>query len=460
MTLDVYQLLGRELGPSRVIRDEERLERFLIDESGLGRYPAECAVLVESRAEVELVLRLAREHRLPVTPRGAGSGMTGGALPVRGGIVLSTERMTAIREIDEDDLLAVVEPGVITGDLIAAVEARGLFYPPDPASLASCSLGGNVAENAGGPRAFRYGVTREYVLGLETVLMGGETVRMGRRTPKGVTGYDTVAAIVGSEGTFAVATEITLKLLPKPPAVATLLAAFPDALAAGRAVGGIIKAGERPRALELLDRATIDHLRGRAPYRFPEGAGAALIVELDGAPEGLEAQLLRCAAACEAAGACELLVASDEQQRRDLWETRRRANPTLKMLHRRKIPEDVVVPRSAIPEMLRRVDAIAAAERVQCATYGHAGDGNLHINLLVDDEPGDVARDQAIERAKDGIIRATLDLRGTLAGEHGVGLLKQKYVPWEQAPPLLALQRRMKRAFDPDDLLNPGKIFP
>jgi glycolate oxidase len=454
---DIFELLTRELGADRVLRDQ-RIERFLVDESGLGRYPAEAAVLAGSRAEVELVLRLAREHRVPVTPRGAGTGMTGGALPVAGGIVLSTERMTRIKELDTEDLLCIVEPGVVTGDLAAAVEAAGLFYPPDPASLASCSIGGNVAENAGGPRAFKYGVTREYVLGVEAVLMGGEVVVAGRRTPKGVTGYDVVGALVGSEGTFAVATEVTLKLLPSPPAVATLLASFVDALVAGAAVSHVIRLGARPRALELLDRATLEHLRGRTPYRLPVDAGAVVLVELDGEAEGIDAQLLRCAEACERAGALEVIVAQDQRQRRDLWETRRQANPLLKQLHRRKIAEDIVVPRTAIPEMLRRVDAIAARTRVPCATYGHAGDGNLHINLLIDEPEPEIA--SRVDEAMDAIMRATLDLRGTLAGEHGVGLLKRKYLPWEQSPPLIRLQRALKRVFDPDDLLNPGKILP
>ena len=452
----IFELLARELGSHKVVRDEERLERFLVDESGLGRWPAEAAVLCESRAEVELVLRLAREHRVPVTPRGAGTGMTGGCLPARGGIVLSTERMTKIREIDTDDLVAVVEPGVVTLDLSNAVEAAGLFFPPDPASLASCTLGGNVAENAGGPRAFKYGVMREYVLGLECVQMGGESFRCGRRTQKGVVGYDVTAAIVGSEGTFAVATELTLKLLPRPPAVQMLLAVFADPVAAGDAVTRAIHLGARPRALELLDRATIDHLRGRTPYRLPDGAGAVLLCELDGDPEGLEHALLRCAQACEAAGAVDVLVAQSERERRDLWETRRRANPTLKELHRHKIAEDVVVPRGAVPEMLRRIDAIAAQANVPIATYGHAGDGNLHINLLVDDAEIPARAREAV----DAIMRATLELRGSLAGEHGVGLLKMKYVPWEHAPPLIRIQRELKRVFDPDDLLNPGKILP
>jgi len=454
--IDVFELLSRELGSHKIVRDEERLERFLVDESGLGRFPAECAVLAESRADVEAVLRLAREHRVPVTPRGAGTGMTGGCLPARGGIVLSTERMTKIVEIDSDDLVAVVEPGVVTLDLQNAVEAAGLFFPPDPASLASCTLGGNVAENAGGPRAFKYGVMREYVLGLECVQMGGEVLRCGRRTQKGVVGYDVTAAIVGSEGTFAVATELILKLLPRPPAVQTLLAVFRDPVAAGNAVTRAIHLGARPRALELLDRATIDHLRGRTPYRLPDDAGAVLLCELDGDPEGLEHALLRCAQACEAAGSVDVLVAQSERERRDLWETRRRANPTLRELHRHKIAEDVVVPRGAMPEMLRRIDAIAADANTPIATYGHAGDGNLHINLLVDDEEIPARAHAAV----DAIMRATLELRGSLAGEHGVGLAKMKYVPWEQAPPLLRIQRELKRVFDPDDLLNPGKIFP
>ncbi len=438
-----------------MIRDEAGLERFATDESGLGRFPAEAAVLAESAEEVALVLELAAAHRISVTPRGAGTGMTGGALAVRGGIVLSTERMRNVA-LDVDEHIAVVEPGVITGDLAKAADDAGLFYPVDPASLASCSLGGNIAENAGGPRAFKYGTTREYVLGLDFVRMGGERVVCGRRTVKGVTGYDVTALIVGSEGTFGVVTSATLRLLPRPLGVGTLLATFSDALLAGAAVSAILQRGLRPRALELLDRLTLSQMRSRG-HRLPDG-DALLLIEVDGPEEGIAAEVERAGAACDEAGAVEIVVARSERERREIWDTRRLVNPTLRDLHRRKIPEDIVVPRRAIPEMLRRVDAISADTNIPTATYGHAGDGNLHVNLLVD-EPDEQVADR-LAKAMDGIMRATLDLGGTLAGEHGVGLLKMKYLPWEQAPPLLRLQRQLKRVFDPTDLLNPGKIIP
>ena len=439
-----------------MLRDEDLLEKYARDESGLGRFPPEAAVLCETAGEVREVLAWARAERVPVTPRGTGTGMTGGALAVHGGIVLSTERMTKVLEVDEDDGVAVVEPGVITGVLQDEVESRGLFYPPDPASLASCSLGGNVAENAGGPRAMKYGVTREYVLGLDVALMGGEHFRCGRRTVKGVTGYDVTALLVGSEGTLGVCTAITLKLLPKPAGVATLLALFPSAVQAGEAVTAILRRGERPRCLELMDRVAIDHVRPKNPFKIPEGTGAALIVELDGEPTGLEASLLGCAQACERSGAHEVLVAEDEKHRRDLWTTRRNVSPALKEAHRRKIAEDIAVPRGKIPAMIARAQQIGSRHKLLTAVFGHAGDGNLHVNFLDD---GDTAPD-VMEAALHDLFRATLDVGGTLSGEHGIGIAKHRYLSWEQSAQLIDLQRRLKRALDPDDLLNPGKIFP
>ena len=456
---DVYELLSRELGAARVLRTPEALEPYGRDESLRGVFPPDAAVLCESRAEIELVLRLAAEHRIPVTPRGAGSGMTGGALPVRGGIVLSTERMRRIVDIDLNDRVAVVEPGVINGDLQAAVEAQGMFYPPDPASLAFCSMGGNVAENAGGPRAFKYGVTRDWTLGLSVTLMGGETLRLGRRTPKGVTGYDLTALFVGSEGTFGVTSEITVRLVGRPEGVGTFIAVMPDAVSAGRAVSDIIRHGYRPRALELLDRASIDHVRSRAAFSFPADAGAIVLVELDGEPEGMEAAVLRCGAVCEDDGAREVIVARDDADRERLWKTRRLVSPSLRDAFKFKVSEDIVVPPGAIPEMLGRVEGIGARHRLNTATFGHAGDGNLHVNVLTNENHREPAVNARIQSALGDVFRATLDLGGTLSGEHGIGIAKARYMAWEQSVEVIEWQKRLKRMWDPLGLLNPGKIF-
>jgi glycolate oxidase len=386
--------------------------------------------------------------------------MTGGALPVRGGLVLSTERMKRIVDISVDDRIAIVEPGVINADLQAAVEAESMFYAPDPASLAMCSMGGNVAENAGGPRAFKYGVTRDWTLGLVVTLMGGETLRLGRKTPKGVTGYDLTALFVGSEGTFGVTSEITVKLVGRPEGVGTLVAIMPDAMTAGRAVSAIIRKGYRPRALELLDRATIDHIRPKAAFTFPEGAGALVLIELDGEPEGLEASLLRAGQLCEELGATEVIVARDDADRERLWGARRGCSKALREAHAFKLSEDIVVPPGSIAEMLARVDAVAAKERLTTATFGHAGDGNLHVNVLTDENHKDPAVAARIQNALGGVFRAALDLGGTLSGEHGIGIAKARYMAWEQSEEVIGWQRRLKHLWDPQDLLNPGKIFP
>jgi glycolate oxidase len=456
---DAVELFTRELGRERVLRAPDELEAYGRDESGLGVFPPDAAVLCESRAQIELVLRLAAEHRIPVTPRGAGSGMTGGALPVRGGIVLSTERMRRIVDVDLEDRVAVVEPGVINADLQTAVEAVGLFYAPDPASLGFCSMGGNVAENAGGPRAFKYGVTRDWTLGLVATLMGGETLRLGRRTPKGVTGYDLTALFVGSEGTFGVTSEITVRLVGRPEGVGTFIAVMPDAVSAGQAVSALIRKGHRPRALELLDRASLDHVRAKASFSFPPDAGAIVLVELDGEPDAMEAEVLRCGAVCEVEGAREVIVARDDADRERLWKTRRLCSPSLREAHAFKLSEDIVVPPSKIAEMLRRVDAIGARQRLLMATFGHAGDGNLHVNVLTDENHRDAAVAARIDAALAEIFRAALDLGGTLSGEHGIGIAKARYMAWEQSAEVIGWQQRLKRMWDPQDLLNPGKIF-
>lgn len=447
------RLLERALGPSKVLTDPDGCAGFVRDESEAEGALPFAVVRAESGADILAALAVAREAEVPITPRAAGTGRTGGAVPRSGGIVLSTLGMDQIKEIDRREMLAVVEPGVVLGALHAAVEAEGLFYPPDPNSVESCALGGNVAENAGGPRAFKYGVTREYVLGVEAFLIGGQRVAPGRRTVKGVTGYDVTALLVGSEGTLAVFGDITLRLVPKPPSVMTLLALFADVRAASVAVANMTGAGLVPRCIELLDSHTLAAMRA-AGNDFPEAAGALLLIEVDGEPGETEAQAERVGNACD--GALEVLVAQDAGQREKLWSARRDMSRAVRKLTRFKLSEDVVVPRQQIPELLDRVAQSCEALRVRHLTYGHAGDGNLHVNFLWDHEH----EAPAVERAIEQLFRDVVALRGTLSGEHGIGVLKAPYLHLEQSSELIQLQRDIKRVFDPGGLLNPGKIFP
>ncbi len=438
------------------MRTGSACEPYARDESeATGRVPA-AVVMASSTEDVRRTLEIAERTGVPVTPRAGGTGRTGGAVPVAGGIVLATEAMKRVKEINAKDLLAVVEPGMVLGDFHAMVEGEGLFYPPDPNSLASCCLGGNVAENAGGPRAFKYGVTREYVLGLETCLVGGRVLRSGKRTVKGVTGYDVTALLVGSEGTLGVFTEITVRLLRKPPQVATVLALFDEVRNAGAAVSRMIARGLVPRCLELLDSANLDAVRANKVAIDPR-AGAMLLIEVDGEGATLDMLLEQIAEVASAGeGLVDLLAAQDPAQRARLWEARRALSPATRKLAKYKLSEDIVVPRSRIAELFDGVDAIGARTKVRYCTYGHAGDGNFHVNFLWDDESERPQVDDAIE----SLMRLTLSLQGTLSGEHGIGLSKQAYMPLEQSEELMDIQRDIKRVFDPKQLLNPGKIFP
>ena len=443
--------------------DHERIADYARDECDDHRFrrPPDCVVLAERRSDVEAVLRIAAERRVPVTPRGAGSGKVAGCVAMQGGVVLSTERMRGPVAVDGDDLVAVAAPGALTGELADAAEAIGLFYPPDPASLAYSTIGGNVATNAGGPRAFRYGVTRDYVLGLEVVLMGGEVLRVGRRTAKGVTGYDLTQQFVGSEGTLGVVTEVTARLVPRPPAVRTALALFDGADAAGRAVGALARGGVAARTLELLDRHVLELTTAAraADVRLPAGTGAALLLELDGEEDALDAAIVRAGALLEAAGARDVLVAQSEPERRSLWSARREVSRLLRAAHRAKVGEDICVPRGALGEVLRRIDALSARVGLPIVCFGHAGDGNLHVNVLLDDDPDDPALRARVEETLVALFTLVVELGGTLSGEHGIGAAKARFLPIEQPPALIAWQRRVKALWDPAGLLNPGKIF-
>jgi glycolate oxidase len=449
------RLLEQALGPSKVLTKSEACESYARDESEAEGSTPDAVVLAETGDDILAALRVAREAGVPITPRAAGTGRTGGAVPVAGGIVLSTIGMNGIKEIDRKDGIAVVEPGVVLADLHRAVEAEGWFYPPDPNSLADCCLGGNVAENAGGPRAFKYGVTRDWVVGIEAFLIGGQRIRAGRRTTKGVSGYDVTALLVGSEGTLAVFGDLTLKLMPKPAFVMTLMVLFSDVRAAGRSVEAAIAAGLFPRCIELLDGLTLEAMR-RAGNAIDARAGAMLLVEFDGDETSCEREAERFGAACDETGALEVLVAQDAGQRERLWSARREMSRAVRKLSKKKLSEDVVVPRQRIDALLEHVASMSEREGVRHLTYGHAGDGNLHVNFLWDDE----SEVPAVERAIEGLFREVVRLGGTLSGEHGIGVLKAPYLPLEQAPELIELQRDLKRVFDPEELLNPGKIFP
>jgi glycolate oxidase len=451
----VQRQLGTRLGPSKLLVDPVACDVYRYDESGFeGERPA-MVVLASNASDIAAVLELGAKHDVPVTPRAAGTGKTGGALPIAGGIVLSMQGMGQIKAIDREEGIAVVEPGVILADLQRAVEAEGWFYPPDPNSFDTCTLGGNVAENAAGPRAFKYGATRDYVIGLDVTLMGGERLHLGRRTRKGVTGYDMTSLFVGSEGTLGVVSEITLKLIPKPPFVMTLMVLFAEVRVAAAAVARLGSAGVHPRCIEILDGQTLEAMRS-AGHSFDSRAQALLFIELDGDESYCLSQAEVTAESCMKAGAIDVLVAQDAAQRDRLWATRRDMSLTIKKLTKKKLSEDVVVPRTKMSELLERVERACAVEHVRWLAYGHGGDGNLHVNYLWNEPEERPAVDRAIDR----LFRDTIELGGTLSGEHGIGLTKQSYLALEQSAELIAVQQRLKRLFDPKELLNPGKIFP
>ena len=458
MSDEVLDALTAIVGADHVRTDAASLEAYGVDALGQG-HPPDLAVLPANTAEVSAIARVCNQQRMPLVVRGAGTGFTGGAVPTRGGVVMSMERMNHILEIDETNLLAVVEPNVITADLQRAVEQVGLFYPPDPASLELSSIGGNVAECAGGPRAFKYGTTKRYVLALEAVLPTGEIVATGSKAVKNVVGYDLTQLLVGSEGTLAIITRITLRLIPKPPARATLLALFADIQSAVDAVSALIQRRVVPAALELVDADSLsairDHLRQEV---VPAGTGAVLIVESDGMQAAVDEEIDRVAEACRDAGAMRVSLAASDEDRDRLWNIRRMLSGALKATGLLKINHDVVVPRGRVPELFAAIEELRAAYSLRIAAFGHAGDGNIHVNLMVDRQ--DAQQRARAKEAERTLFEQVVALEGSISGEHGIGFAKAPYIELELAPEAIALMKRVKAAFDPNGILNPGKIFP
>ena len=459
MDATVIDRLRAIVGADHVRTDAETLAAFGADALKRG-HPPDAVVWPADTIEVAEVARLCNETRTPLVPRGAGTGYTGGAVPTHGGVVVSLDRLNRILEIDEGNLLAVVEPHVVTGDLQDAVEAVGLFYPPDPSSLRQSVIGGNVAECAGGPRAFKYGVTKQYVLGLEAVLPTGEVIRTGGKVVKNVVGYDLTHLLVGSEGTLAIITKIILRLIPKPPAQVTMRAAFPSVRHAVNAVTGLVRARVVPATLELIDgeslEAVASYLNVRSLAR--EGTAAILLIEVDGLAEQVGEEARRVEAACHEAGSIEFVRAATDQERIELWRVRREISLSLKLVKPLKFNHDVVVPKARIPELFDLIESLRSKYGLRIPCFGHVGDGNIHVNIMV--MPDDEDEIRRAHEAEDELFRGTVALEGSISGEHGIGFTKMKYLNLELSSETIDLMKRVKAAFDPNGILNPGKIFP
>ena len=457
LALHIIDELKKLIGPENVASDLQDLICYGYDATQMEYLP-DAVVHPAGPEDVSKILKLANKEKIPVFPRGAGSGFTGGALPKGGGIVLVVTRMNRILRIDTENLIAEVEPGVVTEEFQQAVEKLGLFYPPDPASLKFSTLGGNVAENAGGPRCVKYGVTRDFVMGLEVVLPTGEIIRTGTETYKAVVGYDMTRLLTGSEGTLGVITKIIFKLLPLPEAKKTMLTIFDSIDGAAKAVSTIIGARIIPTTLEFMDYATIQCVDRRFSLGIPAEGRAVLIIEVDGDRELIEKQASKIQELIAPLGLVQCKTARDAAESEALWRVRRLVSPSLRDVNPTKYNEDIVVPRSKVPDIIRQIEQIQKKYDIPIVNFGHAGDGNIHVNVLIDREVSGM--EQKAHEAIKEVFQAALDLNGTMSGEHGVGLSKQPYITMELSQPQIAAMKAIKSALDPNNILNPGKIFP
>ena len=449
--------LAALIGPEKVTTAADILAANAGDKWS-ARHPPDLVVFAESTADVSAVLKFANEHKIPVTTRGAGFGYVGGAVPIHGGIVLSTARMNRILGIYPNDGVAIVQPGVITGELQAAAHAVGWEYPPDPASLKDCSIGGNIATNAGGPRCLKYGVTRSYVLGLEVVLASGEILRTGGRLHKNKTGFDLIGIFTGAEGMLGVVTEATLRLIPKPASRAMLAAIFPEFEMAAAAVQAILNAGHLPSALEITDTFTLAAARKKlGSETFPPG-DAHLIVEIDGRPAATLSEIEELHQLLTDLGATFIERAPDEASCERIWKLRREFSFSLRDTGLTKLNEDIVVPRSKLVELVTFARQLEKDTGIPIACFGHAGDGNIHTNLMVRDYEDPQIRAHA-DAALDLLFTWVLANHGAITGEHGVGLAKKPWIRQALGEVSFATHRALKHALDPNGILNPGKFL-
>jgi glycolate oxidase len=449
----------REIVGNEIVADDSDTLAAHSGDKWFAAHQPEVVVFARSTGDVSKLLQFASREKIPVTPRGGGFGYVGGCVPLRGGIALSLMRMNQIKEISFADAVAVVEPGVFTADVKAAARAQKLFYPPDPASMKDCTIGGNVATNAGGPRCLKYGVTRNYVIGLEVVLANGDVLRTGGRVHKNKTGFDLIGLFVGSEGMLGVVTEITLRLLPLPPARATLSAAFAAATQAAEAVQAIFAAGFLPSSLEIADRFTLEAARrDLGKMIVPEG-NAHLLVDLDGQEESVRSESAAIRDLLEKRKPNTLEIASGEADCERLWALRRQFSNSLRATGLTKLNEDVVVPRSHLVDLMEFAELLQAKHGFPIACFGHAGDGNIHVNIMADRYNRDAAVREKVERALDDLFAQVLAWGGVITGEHGIGLAKKRWWPDATSEVARNLHRRLKQILDPNDILNPGKFI-
>ena len=449
---EILRVVGRENG-SHAPED-----LLLYSYDGMNRrYLPDMVVHPAKAGEVAAILKLANEVPFPVIPRGAGTGLTGGALAVDGGLVLTTRRMNRILHIDRDNSNALVEPGVVNGDLQTEAGKHGLFFPPDPASMNFSTLGGNAAENAGGTRAVKYGVTRDYVMALEVVMPTGVIFHTGSAAIKSVTGYDLTRLFVGSEGTLGIITKLLLKLLPVPETVRTMLVGFPEIGTAARAVARVMTSRVLPSTLEFMDRSAVDCVKDHLPGEVPQGVAALLLIEVDGSASVTEYDAGFLRELCYETGALFVQSAAEEGERASLWAARRALSPAIMKIRPLKINEDVSVPRMAIPDLVTGIEEISRRHDVIIVNFGHAGDGNVHVNLLLDpDNREEVSR---AHTAVEDLFKLVVSLGGSLTGEHGIGIAKAPYLGIELEATAVDVMRRIKRALDPGNILNPHKTF-
>ncbi|AXN40898.1 FAD-binding oxidoreductase [Peribacillus butanolivorans] len=457
VTANHLQEIDAIIKTGKVYTDESDRFSYSFDAS-FGTYLPDLVIQTKSTEELVSLVKFANREKIPLYPRGQSTSLSGGPLPVKGGIVLDLSVMNDILEIHGEDLVAVVSPGVLTSNIHKAAEQKGFMYPPDPSSSHVSTIGGNLAENSGGPRGLKYGVTKDYVIGLEVITPEGELIKTGGSTVKNVTGYDLTKLIVGSEGTLGIITKAVLRLIPKPKATATIMVIFDSLVDAGSAISKILSVGIFPSKMELMDQASIVAVEQFEPLGLPVDAAALILIEMDGHPLALQEEVAQASELCRAVGAREVRIPKDKVEEAELWRARKLVSPAIVRIKPTKISEDATVPRSKIPQMCERLQKIRDKYGVHLVVFGHAGDGNLHPNIICDKT--DKEEMSRVELAVADIFMAAIELGGTLSGEHGIGMMKAPFMEMELGAAGLDIMKRIKEVWDPNNIMNPGKIFP